>query len=64
MDVEELRKMMRTPFLKETVRLAPYSYIMKEFSFENEFFYERRKNEDTVMNSKIKCTNLNISFTP
>jgi len=44
MDVEELRKMMRTPFLKETVRLAPYSYIMKEFSFENEFFYERRKN--------------------
>jgi hypothetical protein len=64
MDVEELKGFMRTPFSKEKVRMAPYSYVMQEFSFENEFYYERKKNDDTVMNSKLKCSNLDLALTP
>jgi hypothetical protein len=64
MDVEELRGFMRTPFQKEKVRMAPYSYVMQEFSFENELYYERKKNDDTVMNTFIKCSNLDVALTP
>jgi len=55
---------MQQPFSAARSRLPPFAYIMQEFSFENDFYYERRKNNDTIVNFKINCSALRVAMTP
>lgn len=68
MDVRDLREMMQLPFkgaaTKQTGKTPPFVYVINEFSFENDFFYERKSNHDTVMHITLTCGALNLSITP